>query len=923
MVARSQSLPPGQVNPFWSTRVQSEVHLRAARPEDLPVPLDPEMDGASESVESKGRGRAPSRRRQSRGREVVGGTEEVDRRIFRTPASWISQRELMDGEAGRAEGLRTAGVMPAETPVGAQPTEGPAPGVGLVQDELERDLEREVVRQLHEENMALKQRLQEMEDKEKTVGSEWSEVTALGSPRPPPPPSSDKMRPAMNQEEDWEMIRWTPGGTRVPAGPPPPEMEAQVPVWPFELYERIEREEAMKWLGQPTPPVGKLRRAAPGGGMDSRGCHEVCDGGTGSRHGDREGGRNSRMDAGSMTAMEARTLWLEREMGMLKQAMERETSRQKKLQADYWRQEVQRDDQPLSRAQGLPEGDRAVRQQGLPEGDRAFRHHGLPEGDRASRHPGLPEGDRASRHPGLPEGDRAFRQSGLHEGDRAFGQQGVPEGDRVREKQAEGEKVDQVGLFDPWPTENTGPKEEEVRKMDHGSWKEGQAPRRMGLDYEDGKDNMKSVAVTLPVLPAASGKESGLVCGDWLVQVRPLLGDMAPEALEWWDEIMRQVLNTYGRWLEAGPIERLHIAPPSDEACSSTPLRRRMTLRASTLLMNAMPPGLREELVASRTLSTSGILFKVLRNYQPGGAAEKTETLQALTVAKSAKTPRDAVEQLRKWRRHQLRADELGVVLPDCSILIKALTAMVQDVLAGAPQASFRVNSFRMQCHLDTKPSPTNMESYYQMVLAEMENLVLAPENVAMGGGSSTSTTTTPTVKMVQGAGKGGTKSDTGLQLCRSWGSENGCRFGKSCKFAHPALPDSRERCWNCSSTTHQKSACPYNKQSSPGNPMSASGGSERGDRDGGAGRGGREGRGGKTNNKGGKGSKGDQVPQQDDGKGKGDGSSEDKRAASMSTAKKEEESARDLESRGSEQPTTGSTGEQGRQQQLRVSRRC
>ena len=150
----------------------------------------------------------------------------------------------------------------------------------------------------------------------------------------------------MNQEEDWEMIRWTPCGTRVPAGPPPPEMEAQVPVWPFELYERIESEEAMKWLGQPTPPVGKLRRAAPGGGMDSRGCHEVCDGGTRSRHGDREGGRNSRMDAGSMTAMEARTLWLEREMGMLKQAMERETSRQKKLQADYWRQEVQRDDQP-------------------------------------------------------------------------------------------------------------------------------------------------------------------------------------------------------------------------------------------------------------------------------------------------------------------------------------------------------------------------------------------------------------------------------------------------------------------------------------------------------------------------------------------------------------------------------------------------
>jgi len=127
---------------------------------------------------------------------------------------------------------------------------------------------------------------------------------------------------------------------------------------------------------------------------------------------------------------------------------------------------------------------------------------------------------------------------------------------------------------------------------------------------------------------------------------------MAPEALQWWDEVLHQVMDTYGRWLEAGPIERLHIEPPSDEACSSTPLRRRMTLRASTLLMNAMPPRLREELVASRTLSTSGILFKILRNYQPGGTAEKAETLQALTVAKAAKTPREAVDKIRKWRRH-------------------------------------------------------------------------------------------------------------------------------------------------------------------------------------------------------------------------------------------------------------------------------
>ena len=136
----------------------------------------------------------------------------------------------------------------------------------------------------------------------------------------------------------------------------------------------------------------------------------------------------------------------------------------------------------------------------------------------------------------------------------------------------------------------------------------------------------------------------------------------APEALQWWDEVLGLVMATYGEWLAAGPLERLQIQAPPEEQCNNTPMRRRMELRASTLLMNAMPAGLKEELVAGRTLSTSSILFKVLRNYQPGGVAEKAETLQALTSVRSVRSPKEAVEKLRKWRGHQLRAAELQVV---------------------------------------------------------------------------------------------------------------------------------------------------------------------------------------------------------------------------------------------------------------------
>ena len=155
------------------------------------------------------------------------------------------------------------------------------------------------------------------------------------------------------------------------------------------------------------------------------------------------------MDVGSMTAMEARTLWLEREMGMLKRVMERETSLQRPVRSDYWRQEVRQDDQPhellegdrASGQHGHHEGDRAFRQHGLPEGDRAVKQYGHHEGDRAFRQHGLPEGDRAGKQHGLLEGDRAGKQHGLLEGDRAFRQQGLPEGDRAVQQQglSEGE----------------------------------------------------------------------------------------------------------------------------------------------------------------------------------------------------------------------------------------------------------------------------------------------------------------------------------------------------------------------------------------------------------------------------------------------------------------------------------------------------
>ena len=71
-----------------------------------------------------------------------------------------------------------------------------------------------------------------------------------------------------------------------------------------------------------------------------------------------------------------------------------------------------------------------------------------------------------------------------------------------------------------------------------------------------------------------------------------------------------------------------------------------------------------------------------------------------------------------------------------------------------------------------------------------------------------------PSVKATQSAGGANALSSTSSGAlpgpCKFWGSEHVCKQGEACKFEHVNLPDARDRCWTCSSTTHRKAECPY-----------------------------------------------------------------------------------------------------------------
>ena len=227
---RSSSMGPS-VNPFWSQRTQERVAVQQARPVDLPVPSgdDEDLDGSTveQSLPVEGL-QEITVEFSDFGRQLGKGRGER----FSTPASWRDDGARGQGDRparGEQEGQKTEGEMPMEEPP------------SIMEDDLQRALEREVVDQLHRENLQLKLEVEKLKEvREQTMSSaaqsSWSEVSQGEGGVPPPPPPPPRSRSPARRALQSRDQRFTPQGTKVPDTSPPPdeEVDYKVPQWPFE-----------------------------------------------------------------------------------------------------------------------------------------------------------------------------------------------------------------------------------------------------------------------------------------------------------------------------------------------------------------------------------------------------------------------------------------------------------------------------------------------------------------------------------------------------------------------------------------------------------------------------------------------------------------------------------------------------------------
>ena len=746
-------MPVGGGNPFWSEKATTEFRLAISRPMDLPperypVPGDDEevrrqleqeeeQDFAAVENGSEERGRRRSRSRL--------GTPMAEM-AFTTPESWMNQGAVTGGP------LRTAGRMPEEGAEGSQARGGePLRSQGAVfqadhgGDDLQREVEKEVVRTLQEENEQLRRKMQELMQKmeEKSGNSDWSEVSA-GSPR--------LRKGAADRREE---VRYTPNGTQVPTGPPPVTMEGDrppVPPWPFPDWEVYEKDEgghtrrmeidSREW---------QLHRGLYGGGASSR--HTDCGRGTGSR----QEVRHQEVEGSLGDPQVDRERWLMRELVQLQQALDSEKRSKVRSRVD---QEGHLREVPLSRAD----------------------HHGR-QGQVPLCRAGQPgKGEQAPL-------SRASYQ-GLNEGDRAW----QPQHGDLRDNRA-------------WQAQQAdGGRDHRYRGEDPGV--------ATGSGSQDQGGNHRTVE-----LPELSGGDlTPLILGDWMEVVKPLMMDLSPQASRWWVLVVEESYRYYNEWRRATPMERLRISPES-VVVRMDPTLHRTEQRGISLLLKAIPLSVKETVIAERLLSTTGILFTLLKNFQPGGSSERTLLLKELSEIKVGKSPNEACAAVRSWRRFYTRTKEIEATVPDPIILLRALEPAVQLISQLDAQATFRLAQSRAQLQVDARPEESSVWSYSECLLAELESLRLLQGSTATSNSGSTATTT-PAVKML------GTKSST-TSACKFWGSDTGCRQGKRCSYLHDwaSLEDRNNRCFLCSSTAHRKADCPTRAVGESTNPTGGSGG--------------------------------------------------------------------------------------------------
>ena len=331
----------------------------------------------------------------------------------------------------------------------------------------------------------------------------------------------------------------------------------------------------------------------------------------------------------------------------------------------------------------------------------------------------------------------------------------------------------------------------------------------------------------LPLLPQPGTEQSALQFGDWITVVTPMIGDVAGSARGWWGDILQDASSLYDRWLTSTPLERIRPRPTEVQRSEA---HLRLEQRVVPMLLKCVPESIKQDLIASRTMTVTGIMYRLWTIFQPGGSSERVSILKQLTEPKVASSAPDLLGGLRRWRRLMSRSLELNLALPD-PIILGGVLHRFADALGklGGTQLAYRVASVRQELGVDLRPLALAIEQYAEYLQSEAEELSLGIGLRATSAGVAATTSLKAMVGMDATALTTGTTAGSQPKAsCKFWKTTEGCRRGSQCTFLHETT-EMKGRCFNCGSSSHLRKDCTA-KTSSTSTPTSTPVGGPVGD---------------------------------------------------------------------------------------------
>ena len=347
------------------------------------------------------------------------------------------------------------------------------------------------------------------------------------------------------------------------------------------------------------------------------------------------------------------------------------------------------------------------------------------------------------------------------------------------------------------------------------------------------QETVKPGTATLPELRAPEPETSPVEVQDWLQLLQAPMADLSDNSHEWWAQVQSLAIKGYEQWSSATPLERLSMKQPYSKELEEGRFAR-LNSRAASMLLAALDSTVRADLVMRRSMqSATGILYRVLTLYQPGGENEKRLVLDQLQAPSACMEPAKEAKSLRDWERWLRRAKDIGVTTPDATVLARALSNIMKGVLENHPDAAFGTSLVKNELKLDTKPTNASVVAFHRHLLAEAEALSTGTKaRTATSTTASTDTSRTsppekqPRLKELRTVGSAettqapkakamSTPSSAGSpktpKPCLWFAkSDSGCRKGAECPFEHVWGDVAKTgRCLLCSAVGHVKKECP------------------------------------------------------------------------------------------------------------------